>query len=141
MQLELKKRLARLLVEKSYKEGSFLLASGRQSDYYFDCRITALDAEGSWLIGNLFYDLLSEMRANGTEIKGVGGMTMGYGLDMAEHSICQPGRPLPQGLSQYGSPGFALFHRAKSMGSSFSSPTATRAPACMSSRLRCESLP
>ena len=36
--MELKKRLARLLVEKSYREGNFTLASGRKSDYYFDCR-------------------------------------------------------------------------------------------------------
>ena len=27
---------------------------------------------------------------------------------------CQPGRPLPHGLSQAGSPGFAAFHKAKS---------------------------
>ncbi len=97
MQLELKKRLARLLVEKSYKEGSFLLASGRQSDYYFDCRITALDAEGSWLIGNLFYDLLSEMRASGVEIKGVGGMTMGADPLVSATTVIsyEKGNPLP----------------------------------------------
>lgn len=40
--LEIKRRLARLLVEKSYREGDFVLASGRRSDYYFDCRVTAL---------------------------------------------------------------------------------------------------
>lgn len=77
MQEELKRRLARILVERSYREGSFLLASGRQSDYYFDCRVTALHAEGSWLIGNLFYDLVAEIRAAGTAVKAVGGMTMG----------------------------------------------------------------
>ena len=58
--LELKRRLARLLVEKSYREGDFVLASGRRSDYYFDCRVTALHAEGSWLIGRLFNDLLKD---------------------------------------------------------------------------------
>ena len=52
--LELKRRLARLLVEKSYREGDFVLASGRRSVYYFDCRVTALHAEGAWLIGTLF---------------------------------------------------------------------------------------
>ncbi len=55
--------------------------------------------------------------------------------------MCQPGRPRPQGLSQEGSPGLAAFQTAKSMGSRFSSPGATRAPACMSSRLLRESLP
>jgi orotate phosphoribosyltransferase len=65
-------RLARLLMEKSYREGDFILASGRRSDYYFDCRVTALSAEGSWLIGNLLNDLLC-----GIDIAGVGGMTLG----------------------------------------------------------------
>ena len=64
--------LARLLLEKSYREGQFTLASGRTSDYYFDCRVTALSAQGSWLIGNLFNDLLAPM-----DIAGVGGMTLG----------------------------------------------------------------
>ena len=59
-------------MEKSYREGDFVLASGRRSDYYFDCRVTALHAEGSWLIGTLFNDLLKDV-----PVVGVGGMTMG----------------------------------------------------------------
>lgn len=70
--MEHRRRLARLLREKSYREGSFVLASGRKSDYYFDCRVTALSAEGSWLIGTLFNDMLAPLA-----IKGVGGMTLG----------------------------------------------------------------
>ena len=69
---DLKRRLARLLLEKSYREGDFVLASGKRSDYYFDCRVTSLSAEGSWLIGMLFNDLLKNLA-----ISGVGGMTMG----------------------------------------------------------------
>lgn len=69
---EQKQRLARILMEKSYREGDFLLSSGKRSDYYFDCRVTALSAEGSWLIGSLFADLLADLA-----IKGVGGMTLG----------------------------------------------------------------
>lgn len=67
-----KRRLASLLLEKSYREGDFLLSSGKRSDYYFDCRITSLSAEGSWLIGILFNEMLAELA-----IQGVGGMTMG----------------------------------------------------------------
>lgn len=70
--MDLRKRLATLLVAKSYREGDFVLASGRRSDYYFDCRVTALSAEGSWLIGKLFNELLSQMA-----IRGVGGMSLG----------------------------------------------------------------
>lgn len=70
--LEHKRRLAKLLLEKSYREGDFLLSSGKKSDYYFDCRVTALSAEGSWLIGTLFNELLVDLA-----IQGVGGMTLG----------------------------------------------------------------
>ena len=89
--LELKRRLARLLVEKSYREGDFVLASGRRSDYYFDCRVTALHAEGSWLIGTLFNHMLGEM-----DIKGVGGMTMGADPLVAATTVIshEQGRPL-----------------------------------------------
>ena len=68
----IRERLAHLLLKLSYREGHFILASGKESDYYFDCRITALHAEGSWLIGQMFNHLLKD-RA----IAGVGGMTMG----------------------------------------------------------------
>lgn len=89
--IELKRRLARLLIEKSYREGDFLLASGRRSDYYFDCRVTALSAEGAWLIGTLFFDLLKSM-----PVKGVGGMTMGADPLVSATTVIshEQGRPL-----------------------------------------------
>lgn len=71
--LEYKQRLARLLVEKSYREGDFTLTSGRKSDYYFDGKQTALHPEGGWLIGHLFNHLLSDI----PDLVGVGGMTLG----------------------------------------------------------------
>ena len=39
---------------------------------------------------------------------------------MAEHSMCQPGRPGPISVSQTGSPSLGAFHRAKSWTLSFS---------------------
>ena len=47
---------------------------------------------------------------------------------IAEHSICQPGRPLPHGESHDGSPGLALFQSAKSSGSRLCSPGSILAP-------------
>ena len=48
---------------------------------------------------------------------------------IAEHSICQPGRPRPHGASHaVSSPGFWAFHSAKSSGSSFSSAPSTPSP-------------
>lgn len=86
-----KRRLARLLVEKSYREGDFVLASGRRSDYYFDCRVTALHAEGSWLIGTLFNQMLRQM-----DITGVGGMTLGADPLVAATTVIshEMGKPL-----------------------------------------------
>ena len=69
---DMKRRLATLLLEKSYREGEFVLSSGRKSDYYFDCRQTALHPEGAWLIGNLFADMIQGIPATA-----VGGMTLG----------------------------------------------------------------
>lgn len=89
--LERKRRLARLLLEKSYREGDFTLSSGKKSDYYFDCRVTALSAEGSWLIGTLFNDLLRQ-----TPITGVGGMTLGADPLVSAVTVIshERGRPL-----------------------------------------------
>ena len=96
MNTEYKRRLAKILVERSYKEGDFLLASGRRSDYYFDCRVTALHAEGSELIGNLFFEAVSEIIASGTPVKGVGGMTMGADPLVSATTVVssQKGQPL-----------------------------------------------
>ena len=89
--LERKRRLARILKEKSYREGDFVLASGRRSDYYFDCRVTALSTEGSWLIGSLFNDLLADLA-----IRGVGGMTLGADPLVSATTVIswERGRPL-----------------------------------------------
>ena len=69
---ELKTRLARVLMEKSYLEGDFTLTSGKKSDYYFDCRQSSLNPEGAFLIGAIFYNLLKDLNADA-----VAGMTMG----------------------------------------------------------------
>jgi orotate phosphoribosyltransferase len=49
-----------------------LLTSGRKSDYYFDCKPTALYPEGAYALGHLFCDML-----DGLGVVGVGGMTLG----------------------------------------------------------------
>lgn len=71
--MDLKKRLAQLLLAKSYLEGDFTLTSGQKSDYYFDCKHTALHPEGAWLLGKIFLDMILAQGG----IQGVGGMTLG----------------------------------------------------------------
>lgn len=89
--LEYKRRLARLLKAKSYREGDFTLTSGKKSGYYFDCRVTALSAEGSWLIGTLFNEMLADLA-----IQGVGGMTLGADPLVSSVTVISQelGRPL-----------------------------------------------
>ena len=52
-----------------------------------------------------------------------------WAMLIAEHSMCQPGRPGPIAVSHDGSPGFGPFHRAKSRTSSLPySSASTRSP-------------
>jgi len=66
--------LLRLLAEKSFRLGSFKLSSGGTSDYYIDCRATTLDAHGSRLTGEVFWE---QIRARGWNAQAIGGLTMG----------------------------------------------------------------
>ncbi len=69
-----RQRLRELLLEKSYRQGTFTLTSGKTSDFYIDGKQTTLDAEGAYLCGRLLYQLI---RAEPEPIAGVGGMTLG----------------------------------------------------------------
>src|SRR5271168_4220374 len=66
--------LLRLLAHKSFRLGEFKLSSGGKSDYYIDCRTTTLDANGSRLTGEVFWD---EIRKQEWQPKAIGGLTMG----------------------------------------------------------------
>jgi len=63
-----------MLAEKSFRLGEFKLSSGATSDYYIDCRTTTLDAKGSRLTGQAFWD---EIQARGWRPRAIGGLTMG----------------------------------------------------------------
>lgn len=68
-----RERLKGIILEKSYRKGTFKLTSGRVSDFYIDCKQTTLWAEGAYLCGRLLYAYLRDQK----DIKGVGGMTLG----------------------------------------------------------------
>ncbi|MDA3970733.1 MAG: orotate phosphoribosyltransferase [Desulfobulbaceae bacterium] len=69
-----KARLKQLLLEKSYRQGTFKLSSGRESDFYIDVKQTSLDAEGALLCGKEIFKL---MQQHPETIGAVGGMTLG----------------------------------------------------------------
>ncbi|MCX7959003.1 MAG: orotate phosphoribosyltransferase [Deltaproteobacteria bacterium] len=71
---ENKKRLLELLQTLSFQRREIILASGRRSNFYIDCKQTALTPEGLFLIGNIFLNLISEI---GEKVDGVAGVTLG----------------------------------------------------------------
>jgi orotate phosphoribosyltransferase len=66
--------LRQLLLERSVQRGSFVLASGRRSAFYIDCRPATMSAEGMVLIGRMAWDAI---RRAGWRPAAVGGLTMG----------------------------------------------------------------
>ena len=79
----LKDKLLAILAKQSYIEGKIILASGKESNYYVDCKQTTLHHAGSTLVSILFLRLLK------SNISAVGGLTMGAD-------------PLASGVSQIG---------------------------------------
>jgi orotate phosphoribosyltransferase len=63
-----------LLLERSVQQGEFVLASGRRSSYYIDCRRTTMSAAGMVLIGRMG---LAAIQQAGWQPATVGGLTMG----------------------------------------------------------------
>ena len=70
----MKQRLKEIILEKSYREGTFTLTSGKESDFYIDGKQTTLDAEGAYLCGKLILDLINQCPQ---KIGAVVGMTLG----------------------------------------------------------------
>jgi orotate phosphoribosyltransferase len=75
--MEEDRRLLKLLKSLSYEEGDFLLASGKRSTFYIDCKETTLNPEGMYLVGHLMYQRvlrISDIEAN---IEAIGGVSIG----------------------------------------------------------------
>jgi orotate phosphoribosyltransferase len=66
--------LITLLAERSARLGQFTLASGKQSNFYIDARLTTMSPEGLSIIGRL---ALSTLRESGWDIDAIGGLTLG----------------------------------------------------------------
>ncbi len=71
---ETRERLAQILREESIRRGHFVLASGRTSDYYLDCRRTTLHPEGAYLVG---CEVLDSLARRGWTCAAVGGLSLG----------------------------------------------------------------
>ncbi len=88
-----RERLKELLKKLSLKTGDFLLASGRRSKYYFDSKLTTLTAEGAYLTGRCFLDVIAEKKI---VADGIGGMTLGADpiVSVVAAQSHKEGRPL-----------------------------------------------
>jgi orotate phosphoribosyltransferase len=88
-----RERFLALLKEKSYEKRKVILSSGRESDFYIDCKQTTLDAEGAVLCGRLFFEMLEK----GEWPEAVGGITLGADPIVTAVSLTSAlmGRPIP----------------------------------------------
>ena len=70
--------LRAMLLDKSVRTGRFTLASGKESDLYIDCRVTAMDPVGAGLIGELGWrEVRKFLTEHQLSVNAIGGMTMG----------------------------------------------------------------
>ncbi len=56
-----RERLLTLLREQSFARKKVILASGKESDFFIDCKQTVLGAEGHALVGELMLDAVKEL--------------------------------------------------------------------------------
>src|SRR3954470_4583067 len=89
-----RQRLVQLLAERSARRGSFTLASGKQSSFYIDARLTTMSPEGLTSIGPAALALIREKHWNPDS---VGGLTLGadpvsYAISYASASSGPPVR-------------------------------------------------
>lgn len=71
----MREKLIRLIYEKAFKYSEdpiFRLTSGSLSKYYFNCKTVTLTPEGMYLIGNIIFDMISNL-----DVSGIGGLTLG----------------------------------------------------------------
>ena len=69
---ELRRKLFALLKERAFRRGRVVLASGRESDYYFDMKPAMLDPDGANLLAELILQYIQDVKADC-----VGGLEMG----------------------------------------------------------------
>lgn len=68
-------RLKEILCEKSIRRGdTFVLTSGKTSNYYVDCKPATLDPEGAYCTGMVVLDVLKQITPYP---KAIGGLTLG----------------------------------------------------------------
>lgn|SRR5690554_6730 len=96
--------LVRLLAQRSYREGDFVLASGARSTFYLDAKQVTYFAEGARLVGEGVLQLARERN-----LHSVGGLTMGADAIIASTVFAA-------GAAGYDMTGFVVRKEAKQHG-------------------------
>lgn len=87
-----KARLLHLLRTLAYRKGEFVLASGRKSDFFIDCKQVVLRAEGHVLVGSVLLDVLKDFYPlDGVAAVAIGGCSIASAASTLSHL---QGRPL-----------------------------------------------
>jgi orotate phosphoribosyltransferase len=88
-----RERLKNIIIELSYEKRKVVLASGRESDFYFDGKQTTLHPEGGYLTGKLFFEAVKDVEG----LEGVGGLTLGADPIATATSVVSflAGQPIP----------------------------------------------
>lgn len=74
---ELSSRLRTLLLKDALIQKDVVLASGKPSQIYFDCRQIYFRGEAQFIIGELFFKKMRELESLGKFFSACGGMAMG----------------------------------------------------------------
>jgi orotate phosphoribosyltransferase len=84
--------LLEIIKMRSYERREVILASGKKSDFYIDCRQTTLHPEGAYLVGRIIFEMIKEM-----DVNGIGGLTMGADPIATAVSVLSyiEGKPVP----------------------------------------------
>ena len=87
-----RQRLVELLVSRAFERKRVVLASGRESDFFIDCKQAVLSAEGHALVGELMFEAL-EAWPRCAAVAGVelGGCSLASAVALTSH---QRGAPL-----------------------------------------------
>lgn len=92
----LRNTLKDLILTRSVRRGDFVLASGRQSSFYIDARLTTMSGDGLAVIGGLG---LARLAARGWTPRSVGGLTLG--ADPIAYALALTARHRGQSLDAF----------------------------------------
>jgi orotate phosphoribosyltransferase len=81
----LRQKVARIIKEKSFKEGDFVLVSGKRSKYYLDMKPTLFSPEGANAVAELILSELENTRADYIGGLAIGAIPLASAVSMLSH--------------------------------------------------------